>query len=140
MAGEWLCGRLAGAVFRHHAVLIFELLFTLVLLVRAEVVVEHRTPRDQQTAIATLPKKPVAVLDSIEMIRVADAATTTAVSPDQRLVAHFSPDGKQFVVVLRKFSRSLPHSRCSSLAPAKNHRDVFFGVQRAWHTGCQMAR
>jgi len=102
VAGEWLCGRLAGAVFRHHAVLIFELLFTLVLLVRAEVVVEHRTPRDQQTAIATLPKKPVAVLDSIEMIRVADAATTTAVSPDQRLVAHFSPDGKQFVVVLRK--------------------------------------
>jgi len=50
---------------------------------------------------ATGDKRPATVSDSIRMTHLADP-NYTAGGSSRGLVAHFSPDGKQFVVVLRK--------------------------------------
>jgi len=59
------------------------------------------TSTAQSPAVATLAKRPVTVPDSIQMIRLGDS-NYTAGAPSKGLVAKFSPDGKQFVVILKK--------------------------------------
>src|SRR5712692_2904510 len=55
----------------------------------------------QKSAVAGLTKRPVTVADSIQMTRLGDPSYTAG-DPSNGLVARFSPDGKRFVVVLRK--------------------------------------
>jgi hypothetical protein len=51
--------------------------------------------------VATLPKRPVTVLDSIQMTRLGDPSYTNG-GPYKGIVAKFSPDGKHFVIILKK--------------------------------------
>jgi hypothetical protein len=55
----------------------------------------------QDTAVAGLTKRPSTVADSIQMTRLGDPLYNDG-GPSKGLVAKFSPDGKRFVVVLRK--------------------------------------
>jgi hypothetical protein len=54
----------------------------------------------QSAAVAGLTKRPVTVADSIQMTRLGDPSYTNG-APSKG-VAKFSPDGKRFVVILRK--------------------------------------
>jgi hypothetical protein len=54
----------------------------------------------QSAAVAGLTKRPVTVADSIQMTRLGDTSYTNGAAP--KGVAKFSPDGKRFVVILRK--------------------------------------
>src|SRR5207244_1374962 len=55
----------------------------------------------QSTAVAELTKRPATVADSIQMTRLGDSLYTDG-WPSKGMVAKFSPDGKQFVVILKK--------------------------------------
>jgi dipeptidyl aminopeptidase/acylaminoacyl peptidase len=55
----------------------------------------------QSLSVATPSKRPVTVADSIQMTRLGDSSYTAGL-PSKGLVAKFSPDGKQFVVILKK--------------------------------------
>jgi len=55
----------------------------------------------QNAAVAGLTKRPVTVADSIQMTRLADPSYTDG-APSKGIVAKFSPDGKHFVVILKK--------------------------------------
>jgi hypothetical protein len=59
------------------------------------------TSATQTVAVPGLTKRPVTVADSIQMTRLGDPSYTGG-APSKGLVAKFSPDGKQFVVVLKK--------------------------------------
>jgi len=52
-------------------------------------------------SIAATDRRPVTVADSIQMTRLGDPSYTDG-GPSKGIVAKFSPDGKRFVVVLRK--------------------------------------
>jgi hypothetical protein len=52
-------------------------------------------------AVAGSTKRPVTVADSIQMTRLGDSIYTDG-APSRGIVAKFSPDGKHFVVVLKK--------------------------------------
>ena len=52
-------------------------------------------------AVAGLTKRPVTIADSIQMTRLGDPSYTDG-APSKGLVAKFSPDGKYFVVTLKK--------------------------------------
>jgi hypothetical protein len=54
-----------------------------------------------QTTTAGLTKQPVTVADSIQMTRLGDVKYTDG-WPSNGMVAKFSPDGKHFVVILKK--------------------------------------
>ncbi len=58
-------------------------------------------PAAQTTAAAELTKRPPTVADSIQMTRLGDLSYTNG-EPSKGIVAKFSPDGKQFVVILKK--------------------------------------
>ena len=60
-----------------------------------------RTSTAQNPAVARLTKRPVTVADSIRMTRLGDPSYTAG-APSNGMVAKFSPDRKQFVVILRK--------------------------------------
>jgi hypothetical protein len=51
--------------------------------------------------VAGLTKRPVTVADSIQMTRLGDLSYTNG-EPSKGIVAKFSPDGKHFVVILKK--------------------------------------
>jgi hypothetical protein len=55
----------------------------------------------QSAAVAALTKRPVTVADSIQMTRLGDPTYTDG-APSKGIVAKFSPDGKRFVVVLKR--------------------------------------
>src|SRR5712692_3803796 len=55
----------------------------------------------QSAAVAGLTKRPVTVADSIRMTRLGDVRYTGG-APSKGIVAKFSPDGKHFVVILKK--------------------------------------
>ena len=55
----------------------------------------------QNASVAGLKKRPVTVADSIQMTRLGDPSYTDG-APSKGLVAKFSPDGKKFVVILKK--------------------------------------
>jgi len=55
----------------------------------------------QSAAVAGLTKRPVTVADSIQMTRLGDLSYTYGGSSNG-IVAKFSPDGKHFVVILKK--------------------------------------
>ena len=59
------------------------------------------TSTAQSVAVAGLTKRPPTVADSIQMTRLADPSYTDG-APSNGIVAKFSPDGKHFVVVLKK--------------------------------------
>src|SRR5260370_36050212 len=59
------------------------------------------TSTAQSTALAVLKKRPVTVADSIQMNRLGDLSYTNGES-SKGIVAKFSPDGKHFVVILKK--------------------------------------
>jgi hypothetical protein len=59
------------------------------------------TSAAQSTAVAELTKRPVTVADSIQMTRLGDLRYTDG-SASSGIVAKFSPDGKHFVVILKK--------------------------------------
>jgi len=59
------------------------------------------TSTAQGTAVAGLTKRPVTVADSIQMTRLGDPSYTGG-APSKGIVAKFSPDGKHFVVVLKR--------------------------------------
>lgn len=59
------------------------------------------TSRAQTTAVFGSTKRPVSVADSIQMTRLGDPRYTAG-APSNGIVAKFSPDGKHFVVVLKK--------------------------------------
>ena len=58
-------------------------------------------PSAQNRAAAGSTKRPVTVADSIQMTRLGDPSYTDG-APSKGIVAKFSPDGKHFVVVLKK--------------------------------------
>jgi hypothetical protein len=55
----------------------------------------------QTAAVARLTKRPATVADSIQMTRLGDPSYTDG-APSKGIVAKFSPDGKHFVVILKK--------------------------------------
>jgi hypothetical protein len=59
------------------------------------------TSTAQGPAVAGLTKRPVTVADSIQMTHLGDVKYTDG-SPSKGIVAKFSPDGKHFVVILKK--------------------------------------
>src|SRR3981081_691157 len=59
------------------------------------------TSAAQSAAVARITKRPATVADSIQMTRLGDQSYTDGV-PSKGIVAKFSPDGKQFVVILKK--------------------------------------
>jgi dipeptidyl aminopeptidase/acylaminoacyl peptidase len=59
------------------------------------------TSEAQTAAVAGLTKRPVRVADSIQMTRLGDVKYTDG-WPFKGMVAKFSPDGKRFVVILKK--------------------------------------
>src|SRR5208282_524748 len=59
------------------------------------------TSTAQSAAVAGPTKRNVTVADSIQMTRLGDSLYTYGV-PSKGIVAKFSPDGKQFVVILKK--------------------------------------
>jgi hypothetical protein len=59
------------------------------------------TSTAQSAAVAGLTKRPVTVADSIQMTRLGDPIYTDGGS-SKGIVAKFSPDGKRFVVILKK--------------------------------------
>jgi dipeptidyl aminopeptidase/acylaminoacyl peptidase len=59
------------------------------------------TSAAQSAAVAGLTKRPVTVADSIQMTRLGDPYYTNGGS-SKGIVAKFSPDGKHFVVILKK--------------------------------------
>ena len=59
------------------------------------------TPTTQSTAVAGSTKRPVTVADSIQMTRLGDPSYTDG-APSKGIVAKFSPDGRHFVVILKK--------------------------------------
>jgi hypothetical protein len=59
------------------------------------------TSTAQGAAVAGLTKRPVTVADSIQMTRLGDLTYSFGV-PSKGIVAKFSPDGKRFVVILKK--------------------------------------
>ena len=61
---------------------------------------EGKTPSQINSEEAHVPS-PVTVADSIQMTRLGDPQYANG-APSKGLVARFSPDGKQFVIVLRK--------------------------------------
>lgn len=61
------------------------------------------TSAAQRTAGTGVTKRPVTVADSIQMTRLGDVKYTDG-WPSKGLVAKFSPDGKHFVVILKKGS------------------------------------
>ncbi len=54
-----------------------------------------------QSTMIRLTKRPVTVADSIQMTRLGDPIYTAG-APSKGIVAKFSPDGKHFVVILKK--------------------------------------
>ena len=58
------------------------------------------TSTAQNTTVG-LTKRPVTVADSIQMTRLGDPSYTDG-APSKGIVAKFSPDGKHFVVILKK--------------------------------------
>lgn len=61
----------------------------------------HRDKTTAHTITVGLTKRPVTVADSIQMLRLGDESYTDG-APSEGIVAKFSPDGKQFVVVLKR--------------------------------------
>jgi len=59
------------------------------------------TSTGQSTAVAGLTKRPITVADSIQMTRLGDLSYNNG-EPSRGIVAKFSPDGKRFVVILKK--------------------------------------
>jgi dipeptidyl aminopeptidase/acylaminoacyl peptidase len=59
------------------------------------------TSAAQSTAAAGLTKRPPTVADSIQMTRLGDLSYTNG-EPSKGIVAKISPDGKHFVVILKK--------------------------------------
>src|ERR1700687_873167 len=59
------------------------------------------TSAAQSTAAVGLTKRPVTVADSIRMTRLGDLSYTNG-EPSKGIVAKFAPDGKHFVVILKK--------------------------------------
>jgi len=59
------------------------------------------TSSAQTPEVTTLTKRPATVADSIQMIRLGDVKYTDG-WPSKGIVAKFSPDGKQLVVILKK--------------------------------------
>jgi hypothetical protein len=59
------------------------------------------TPTAQDSVASVLTKRPVTVADSVKMTRLGDVKYTEG-WPGSKLAAKFSPDGKQFVVILKK--------------------------------------
>jgi Tol biopolymer transport system component len=59
------------------------------------------TSTAQSTAVTGLTKRPVTVADSIQMTRLGDPSYTDG-APSKGIVAKFSPDGKQFLAILKK--------------------------------------
>ncbi len=55
----------------------------------------------QSATVTEQTKRPVTVADSIQMTRLGDPSYTDG-APSNGIVAKFSPDGKHFVVVLKK--------------------------------------
>jgi hypothetical protein len=62
---------------------------------------QSSTSIEQSTALSGRSKRPVTVADSIQMTRLGDPSYTYG-APSKGIVAKFSPDGKHFVVVLKK--------------------------------------
>ena len=67
----------------------------------AEILATGSVSTAQSAAVAGLTKRPPTVADSIQMTRLGDPLYTAGRS-SKGIVAKFSPDGKQFVVVLKK--------------------------------------
>src|SRR5579859_6445262 len=67
---------------------------------RAELPVAGTTTA-KSAAVVESTKRPVTVADSIQMTRLGDPSYTDG-APSKGIVAKFSPDGKRFVVVLKK--------------------------------------
>lgn len=59
------------------------------------------TSESKTAAVARLTKRPVTVADSIQMTRLGDSSYTNG-GPSKGIVAKFSPDGRHFVIVLKK--------------------------------------
>lgn len=59
------------------------------------------SPAAQGAAVAGLTKRPVTVADSIQMTRLGDLSYTNG-EPSKGIVAKFSPNGKHFVVILKR--------------------------------------
>ena len=59
------------------------------------------TSTAQNASVAGSKKRPVTVADSIQMTRLGDLSYTDG-NPSKGIVAKFSPDGKHFVVILKK--------------------------------------
>src|SRR3981189_1042313 len=59
------------------------------------------TSTAQNASVAGSKKLPVTVADSIQMTRLGDLSYTDG-NPSKGIVAKFSPDGKHFVVILKK--------------------------------------
>lgn len=59
------------------------------------------TATAKSSLLAGLPKRPATVADSIQMTRLGDLKYTNG-WPSNGMVAKFSPDGKHFVVILKK--------------------------------------